>query len=103
MSAYAGLVLTCTLLFYSLSLVTSTNLTLGSNSGAVISKRAFVTFLAADTEHESDSSANADHYFVAVRILAYSLLYAPETRMQSDIPLVALVTEGVSEEKIRIL
>ncbi|WPG97355.1 nucleotide-diphospho-sugar transferase [Acrodontium crateriforme] len=62
-------------------------------------KNAFVTFLADDSSNDTTSDPSADKYFVAVRILAYQLLHAPETRSQQDIPLVVLVSPHVTQFK----
>lgn len=58
------------------------------------SKYAFATFLAS-----SDNGEIADKYFTAVRILAYQLHYAPETKSNGSVPLIVLVTPEISEEK----
>lgn len=66
-------------------------------------KDAFATFLTSSTANNTNEDDNSDNYFVAVRILIYQILHAPETRSQRRIPFVALVTEEVSERKRRRL
>ena len=55
---------------------------------------AYATFLAT-----SDSAVEEDKYFTAIRILAYQLLHAPETRTTHHYPFIVLVTASVSEAK----
>lgn len=63
------------------------------------SKHAYATFLASDAGDKDDGNISQDKYFVAIRILAYQLLHAPETRTKNNIPFIVLVNEGVSELK----
>ncbi|EGP86076.1 unnamed protein product [Zymoseptoria tritici ST99CH_1A5] len=60
-------------------------------------KYAYVGFLAAP-EKASDND-DEDNYFVATRILAYSLLHDPSTRTNTSIPFLVLVTEEVRQSK----
>jgi len=63
------------------------------------SKYAFATLLAADYQGRKDDDMEKDHYFVAVRILAYQFLHAPETRSRQGYPFIVLVTPEVCERK----
>jgi alpha-N-acetylglucosamine transferase len=61
----------------------------------VQSKYAFATFLGGDPN---------DRYLIATRMLAYQLLYAPETRSSdAAIPLIVVVTKNVTEDRIERL
>ncbi|GAM88311.1 hypothetical protein ANO11243_063440 [Dothideomycetidae sp. 11243] len=40
-----------------------------------------------------------DHYYIAMRMLTYQLLYAPDTRTRRSIPFIIMVTADVSHEK----
>lgn len=59
---------------------------------------AYVTLLSIDESHDEHHNIDSDGYFVAIRILAYQLLHAKETR-SSDIPFVVLAVHGTNEEK----
>ena len=58
------------------------------------SANAYATFFAS-----SDSRIEEDKYFAAVRILAYQLLHAPETRTTNNYPFIVLVTSTIPEDK----
>jgi len=61
----------------------------------VKSKHAFATFLAGSDEVKDYED---QPYFIAIRILTYQLLYAPETKSRDDaIPFIVLVTDKVTE------
>jgi len=61
----------------------------------VTSKYAFATFLAGTDQHYE---YNDDHYFIAIRILAYQMLHATGTKSEdSAIPFLVLVTQKVPE------
>jgi alpha-N-acetylglucosamine transferase len=62
------------------------------------SKYAFATLLASDALRPDDQDSLHDNYFIAIRLLAYQILHAPETRSK-DTPFIVLTTEGVSEAK----
>ncbi|KYG40496.1 glycosyltransferase family 8 protein [Acidomyces richmondensis BFW] len=59
---------------------------------------AYATFLAAPSAPDQ-GPMERDPFFVAMRILTYQLLHAPETRTQQDYPLIILVTSNVTEAK----
>lgn len=63
------------------------------------SKYAFATLLAGYYQGHADDEVENDQYFVAVRILAYQFLHAPETRTTHGYPFIVLVTPEVSEAK----
>lgn len=69
-----------------------------------VSKTAFITFLGADTNsnhaegHEMNVD-NEDAYFVATRVLGYQLMHQPETRSNTSIPFVVVVSDKVSHSK----
>ena len=66
---------------------------------------AYVTLLAPNPKLDDKNALpdEEDEYFVATRVLAYQLLYAPHTATDSHIPLVVLVTPDVAESKIERL
>lgn len=59
---------------------------------------AYATLLSIDESRPLDLDAEDDPMFVACRILAYQLLYAPETRSER-IPFIVLAVPGTSEAK----
>ncbi|TKX25608.1 hypothetical protein C1H76_2258 [Elsinoe australis] len=64
----------------------------------VKSKHAFATFLVGTEDKVLNGTE--DHYFNAVRILAYQLLHSNETRSRDhSIPFIVLVTDKVNEAK----
>ena len=61
----------------------------------ITSKYAFATFLAGTDERLEH---NEDHYFIAIRILAYQILHATGTASEDrSIPFLVLVTDKVPE------
>lgn len=66
------------------------------------SKNAFVVFLAANSNSKRDNKRGLfdqeDHYFTGTRMLIYQLLHCAETRTNSFVPFVVMVTKEVSEE-----
>lgn len=70
-----------------------------STTDPVKSRYAFATFLASDSQDSQDKVIDNDVYFVAVRLLAYQILWANETKSANGIPFVVLVNSGVSEAK----
>lgn len=61
---------------------------------------AYVTFFTDTVMQGKDHyTYEDDHYFIALRILIYQMMHAPETRTRESIPFVVLVTPDVSEEK----
>lgn len=68
-------------------------------------RRAFVTFLEADTgtnhgdEAQGMNPDNEDKYFVATRVLGYQLMHQSETRSNTSIPYVVVVSNEVSQSK----
>ncbi|KAL9114088.1 MAG: hypothetical protein Q9227_001860 [Pyrenula ochraceoflavens] len=74
----------------------------GSVSGDLVnekSKYAFATFLTGTLVDKDDDDDTHDNYFIAVRMLIYQILHAPETRCKNHIPFVVLVTNEVLERK----
>ena len=62
---------------------------------------AFVTFLAQHPNHDNKTVPDSeDHYYIASRTLAYQLLHAPETRTNTSIPFVVLVTKDIAAHKV---
>ncbi|UPX12083.1 uncharacterized protein EKO05_0002656 [Ascochyta rabiei] len=57
-------------------------------------KYAYATFLAGNAE-----DAEKDVYFLGARLLAYQLIHASETRSNTSIPFIVMVTKTVSEAK----
>jgi len=65
---------------------------------------AYVTLLASNPKFDNMTiSDDEDEYFVAVRVLAYQLLHAPNTGTDSSIPFVVLATPDVAQSKLERL
>ncbi|KAI9376541.1 nucleotide-diphospho-sugar transferase [Aspergillus egyptiacus] len=59
-------------------------------------KYAFATILTGEDDTDTDSSSS-NPYFTAARLLTYQLLHDPDTRSESDIPFLILVTDNVPQ------
>jgi alpha-N-acetylglucosamine transferase len=64
------------------------------DSGLRTNRLAITTFLGENRAVEEE-----DYYYIATRMLTYQILHANNTKCQTDIPFVVLVTKGVSTEK----
>jgi len=74
------------------------------SSNASKSPYAYVTLLAPNPKYDNVVIADdEDEYFVAVRVLAYQLLHAPNTGTNTSIPFVILATPDVKESKLERL
>lgn len=62
------------------------------------SRYAFATFLS-ELDDETTKKDQDDVYLTCTRMLAYQLLHDPETRTNTSIPFVVLVSPGVPQEK----
>ncbi|QIX00372.1 hypothetical protein AMS68_005889 [Peltaster fructicola] len=61
------------------------------------SRYAYVTLLAPDRTHNPD--IYTDNYFTGIRILAYQILHAKETKSEHDVPFIVLAVNGTSQAK----
>ena len=62
-------------------------------------KRAFVAFLEGFGNGRNDTVDEDDVYYIATRVMVYSLLHNPETRTLSSIPVVVMCTKDLAEHK----
>jgi alpha-N-acetylglucosamine transferase len=80
----------------------------GAYSNAPKSKNAFAVFLNSNTNTKSrrggeEDIKNEDHYFMGTRMLLYQLLHDPETRTNTSIPFIVLVSKDIPQENRDIL
>jgi hypothetical protein len=71
--------------------------------GPLHSKNAFAVFLNPNSNSKSSRRRkidihNEDHYFTDTRMLIYQFLHAPDTRTNTSIPFIVLVSEDVPQE-----
>lgn len=76
--------------------------------GAPTNKNAFAVFLNSNSNTKSkrrgdEDIENEDHYFMGTRMLLYQLLHDPETRTNTSIPFVVLVSSDVPKKNRDIL
>ncbi|KIX93270.1 uncharacterized protein Z520_10913 [Fonsecaea multimorphosa CBS 102226] len=68
------------------------------------SKYAYVVYLAPTEKEDAGEEDTEDNvYLTSVRLLTYQLLHDPETRTNSSIPIVVLVSPQVSQSKRRFM
>lgn len=60
---------------------------------------AVVTYLSRQFDGHENDDDNEDQYYVGARLLAYQLLHSPQTRLETSMPFIVLVTKDVRESK----